>query len=189
MGAMLIKTARKAQVMLRPQGSKFVATTPSAFDVWLHYSRTGAADKDTMIKIVSGLNAFSTAVLAYNAKQAGDTPAVLITMGMGMVIALTAIYTSLLYGAYAAWNWGITDKIAGILDQKAREKSPTRLEDASVWSYLLPEGVEGKRFSLWDALRKRQLAPVFWAFALVSLIVFATQLALAWHVGVACRSH
>ena len=131
-----------------------------AFEVWKWSGGIGGSDKDKMIQIVTWLLGFSAAIIGFYAKGELKDPRVPI---FGILVSLVAAYVSLLYGAYAAWNWAIADDIA----------------NAYKWKELLPDYLPtsiskaGRQGTLVRCLAgpcEGKIAPVFWVFCAVSLV-------------------
>ena len=130
-----------------------------AFEVWKHYAATGGADKDWMIQIVTWLLGFSAGIIGFYAT--GElTKAACAVIFLGILISLLAAATSLLYGAYAAWNWAIADQIA---------------KKYNLWKEQRPDynPFEGAKVSWVMRLAgpcENRIAPIFWLFFIASLV-------------------
>ena len=136
-----------------------------AFEAWKHFGSTGGADKDRMIQIVTWLLGFSAAIIGAQAtgKLVESRPTALLSC-LGIVISLSAAFVALLYGAYATWNWGMADKIAG----------------GHGWSELLPTNRPYPKPKATDPLRLGEpcvgkIAPVFWCYCGFSLLSLAAH--------------
>jgi len=123
-----------------------------------------------MIQIVTWLLGFSAAIIGFQATGDLKDPRVAIS---GILVSLVAAYVALLYGTYAAWNWALADEIA----------------DAYDWRELLPDhepdqisAVGWQRFLVRRLAKpcKGHIAPVFWAFLVVSLISAVMHSLLLW---------
>jgi hypothetical protein len=135
-----------------------------AFDVWKYYGGVGGADKDTMIKIVIWLLGISAGIIAFYATdKLGSDIATVLLLVLGIAVSLLAAFTALLYGAYAAWNWAIADRIAEAYQwtEQLPAYNPMPTSDAhrtaSFPLRLAKPCVDG-------------LAPVFWVFFAASLV-------------------
>ena len=145
-----------------------------AFEVWKHYAATGGADKDWMIQIVTWLLGFSAGIIGFYA-TGKLTKAAWAVIFLGILISLLAAATSLLYGAYAAWNWAIADQIAkkyNLWEEQRPDYNP--FEGAKVsWVMRLAGPCENR------------IAPVFWLFFIASLVslgvhVFLLSRGIRW---------
>jgi hypothetical protein len=96
----------------------------NALEVWKYYGSIAGADKDTMIKIVTWLLGVSTGIIGLYANAKGDGQLTNLLLVLGVLVSGLAAFISLLYGAYAAWNWSIADQIAesyGFKEQKPKD--------------------------------------------------------------------
>jgi ABC-type dipeptide/oligopeptide/nickel transport system permease component len=108
-----------------------------AFKVWKHYADTGGADKNWMIQIVTWLLGFSAGIIGFYATGKLVKAAFAVIL-LGILISLLAAATSLLYGAYAAWNWAIADQIAKKYNWKEQRPDYDPFEGAKVsWAVQL----------------------------------------------------
>jgi hypothetical protein len=84
-------------------------------------------------------------------------------------------YVSLLYGAYAAWNWAIADEIAADYGWRKLlpDHDPLRRLKAG-WQTPLVRGLAGPC--------QGSIAPVFWMFFVISMI------SAAIHTALLCRA-
>jgi len=141
------------------------------FEVWKYYGGIGGADKDYMIKIVTWLLGFSASIIgALATGKLADSLAAALLVVLGMSVSTLAAFTSLLYGAYAAWNWAIADRIAEIYDWT--EQSPTYRpipRSKTQWMTNLAKPCQGR------------IAPVFWVFFSASFVSFIVHAVLLYH--------
>jgi hypothetical protein len=143
----------------------------TALDVWRHFGSTGGGDKDQMIKIVTWLLSLSTGIVSlYATGQVRESRALVLLFAMGVLVSLLAAFTALLYGAYAAWNWAIADRIAvanGWVAQSPRFRPiPNPSGDWNALALKLAKPCEDK------------VAPVFWLFFFISTASLAAHAAL-----------
>jgi hypothetical protein len=154
-------------------------------ELWKHYAAIGGEDKNRMATIASWLLGFSAAIHWGVAAHLAGTGEVLfdniryvrMTSSVGIVIAITAAYVSLLYGGYSNQNWQRADEIA----------------TSRKWLDLVPDYSRKQTWSLnrlLDSIAKslarpcdpqRRLAPVFIAFfllAVASMLIHLLTLAL-----------
>lgn len=151
-------------------------------ELWKHYASTGAADKNTMVTVVSWLLGFSATIIGYIVTHLFKSDSFTFVQPwqafslafLGVVISFVAGYVALLYGGYANRNWARADEVAG----KSR------------WVELVPDystgeqEPDGKTFGLpgfavgWskDCDPHQKLPPVFWLFTWLSLFVFVVHL-------------
>ena len=145
-----------------------------AFEVWKYYGATGGADKDTMIKIVTWLLAFSSTIIGAIAtgKLTKELPIILLLV-IGSFVSFLAAMTALLYGGYATWNWSIADRIAEAYDWKQQRPDFPAIPKRH-WTARIPlrlaQPCDGK------------IAPVFWLFSIVSLISCIVHIVLLYYV-------
>ena len=140
-----------------------------ALERWKYYKGVGGADKDTMIKIVTWLLGFSTAIIGLQATgKLTDYRSMILLTVLGILLSIVAALVALLYGGYATWNWAVADQIAL----------------AYHWQELLPgnnpiptrprRGLT--RFAFWLSKPcSGKIAPVFWLYFCVSLVSLAVQ--------------
>ncbi len=155
-------------------------TRERAFEAWKHHEGIGGADKNTMIKIVTWLLGFSSAIIGvYATGQVKDGYAAVLLILLGAFFSFLAAFTALLYGAYAARNWAIADRIAK--DSRLREQRPdynpfekSNVSPLSKWVRGLGNPCEGR------------IAPVFWVFFGVSIASFSVYLTLLLHLARKC---
>ena len=128
-----------------------------AFEVWKHYAATGGADKNWMILVI-WLLGFSAGIIGFYATgKLVKVPCAVIFLGI--LISLLAAATSLLYGAYAAWNWAIADQIAKKYNWKEQRPDYNPFEGAKIsWAVQLAGPCENR------------IAPIFWLFFGASLV-------------------
>src|ERR1051326_2704317 len=89
------------------------STAPNTLEVWKYYGGIGGSDKNTMIKIVTWLLGFSTAIIGvYATDKLKDDFAINLLFILGALISTVAACVALLYGGYSLWNWSIADRIA-----------------------------------------------------------------------------
>ena len=148
-----------------------------AFEVWKYHGGIGGADKNTMIKIVTWLLGFSSAMIGFYATGKVTEPlASVLLIVLGVLFSVLAAFTALLYGGYATWNWATADRIA----------------EAYNWTELRPNYNPFARskahwpsaFPLWLAKPcQDKIAPVFWLFFVVSIASFCVHVALLFHVA------
>lgn len=174
------RRAAVAEVESKHENQKVDQGAP-AIELWRHFAGTGASDKNTMVTVASWLLAFSATIIGYIVTQLfkGDSfdfiqPWKAFSLAvLGAVISFVAGYVVLLYAGYANRNWARADDIA--------------LKCG--WGELLPDNSKAgqepdKAFGLprfavgWskDSDPQRQLAPVFWLFAWLSLFVLIVHL-------------
>jgi hypothetical protein len=144
----------------------------TAFEVWKYYGEVGGGDKDTMIKIVTWLLGFSSAIIGvYATDKLTDGLAKSLLLMVGMSVSLLAAFTALLYGAYAARNWAIADHIAKNYEWTEQSPSYVPISESEVhWASKYP-------LSLATPCQNG-LAPVFWVFFVASLISTAVHVVL-----------
>lgn len=131
-------------------------------EVWKHYDSSGGGDKNTMVKVVTWLLAFSTAALsAYATGKFTKAPSDMIVLGLSGLLALLAAFVAVIYGAYAAWNWAIADQIARKWGWKEEQPPPDIESQRAKWGSPL-------RFA---GPCQGKVAPIFKIFCLVSLVV------------------
>jgi hypothetical protein len=136
------------------------------FEVWKHYAATGGADKDWMIQIVTWLLAFSAGIIGFYATGELRKEAFVLIL-LGILISFVAAATSLLYGAYAAWNWAIADQIAKKYKWKEQEPDYNPFEGSKVsWVVRLAKPCQNR------------IAPIFWLFFGASLVSLAVHVFL-----------
>src|SRR5436305_12765352 len=82
-----------------------------ALERWKYYKGVGGADKDTMIKIVTRLLGFSTAIIGLQAtgKLTDYRSMVLLTV-LGILLSIVATLVSLLYVGYVTWYLVFSDQ-------------------------------------------------------------------------------
>jgi hypothetical protein len=137
-------------------------------EVWKYYGSVGGSDKDTMIKIVTWLLGFSTASIGiYATAKLSEPFAKILLIVSGMVISILAAIVALLYGAYAARNWGIADRIA----------------DDNNWTKQQPDYEPFKASCLLTLAKPcgNKIAPVFWIFFAFSIFSLCINIALFFH--------
>jgi hypothetical protein len=142
------------------------ARDEQAFKVWKHYADTGGADKNWMIQIVTWLLGFSAGIIGFYAtgKLVKAASAIIL---LGVLISLLAAATSLLYGAYAAWNWAIADQIAKKYNWKEQCPDYDPFGGAKVsWAVQLAGPCENR------------IAPIFWLFFAASLVSLCVHVCL-----------
>jgi hypothetical protein len=136
-----------------------------AFEAWKHYGTIGGSDKDRMITIVTWLLGFSAAIIGLQATGELSDSRVAI---FGLLVSLVAAYVSLLYGAYASWNWAIADEIAEAYkwQELSPKHDPVRSSDS---------GWQGGLVQRLASPCQGRIAPVFWWFFGFSLASAATH--------------
>jgi hypothetical protein len=141
-----------------------------ALEAWKYCGGIGGSDKDRMIQIVTWLLGFSAAIIAFQAKDELKHTSVTI---LGIVVSIAAAYVALLYGAYAAWNWGIADEIAKPYNWRELrpDHDPTRSSKAG-WQRTLIRRLAKPCHG--------RIAPVFWAFFGFSLVSAVIHCVLLW---------
>jgi hypothetical protein len=146
-----------------------------AFEVWKYYGGIGGADKDTMVKIVTWLLGFSTAIIGFYATgKLTESFATALLIALGILVSVLAAFTALLYGGYATWNWAIADRIAK--DYHWTEQKPD----------FIPLQASQVRWTARCPLRlakpcQDRVAPVFWVFFAVSLVSLGAHGVLLFH--------
>jgi hypothetical protein len=142
-----------------------------AFEVWKYYGGIGGTDKDTMIKIVTWMLGFSTAIIGvYASGEISDSFAKVLFVILGILVSGLAAFTAILYGAYATWNWSIADRIAESYDW-SEQKPDYRpiLKSKSSAAIRLAQPCQNK------------IAPVFWVFFGVSVASLIVHVLLLLH--------
>ena len=116
---------------------------------------------------------FSAAIIGFQAKGELKDPRITI---FGILVSLVAAYVSLLYGAYAAWNWATADDISKAYEWKELRPDyhPTSTSKAG-WQGSLARGLAGPC--------EGKIAPVFWTFWVFSLVSAAIHCWLLFYPG------
>ncbi len=141
-----------------------------AFEAWKHCGAVGGADKDKMIQIVTWLLGFSAVIIGFHATGDLKDPRVAI---FGILVSLVAAYVALLYGAYAAWNWALADEIA-------EANLPPVLHPDHEPKHISAAGWQERLVRRLARPCKGQIAPVFWAFLVFSVVSAVIHFFLLW---------
>lgn len=138
-------------------------------EVWKYYGSIGGSDKDTMIKIVSWLLGFSTAIIGlYSTGKILVPFAEVLLIFIGFLVSIVAAFVAILYGAYAAWNWSIADRIAE--SNKWKRQKPDYKPFKVCFPLSLAKPSQDK------------IARVFWIFFAVSMASACVHIALLLYV-------
>jgi len=140
-----------------------------ALERWKYYKGVGGADKDTMIKIVTWLLGFSTAIIGLQATgKLTDYRSMILLTVLGILLSIVAALVALLYGGYATWNWAVADQIALAYHWQESLPGNNPIPTRPHWGLT--------RFAFWLSKPcSGKIAPVFWLYFWVSLVSLAVQ--------------